>query len=613
MSRLTVQTEDRAASATKALVQEFQQRIVANPPGVCPVDMQLAFLKVCHAQSCGKCVPCRVGLGQLENLLEDVMNNRGSMKTIELIEETAYNISVSADCAIGFDAANMVLQGIKGFREDYISHVTNKRCIGTFEQPIPCIDRCPAHVDIPGYIALTGEERYDDAVRLIRKDNPFPTACALICEHPCEDQCRRNIIDSSINIRGIKRSAVDGADLENIPIPPKAPSTGKRVAIVGGGPSGLTAAYFLQLMGHQCTVFEEKPKLGGMLRYGIPNYRFPRTRLQEDIDYILKTGVEVKCEVEIGKDITMAQLEQEYDAIYIAIGAQTDKTFDIEGSDSNNVISAVNLLRDVGLEKPFDFTGKRVVVIGGGNVAMDCARSSIRANAKSVSIVYRRQEKDMTASPVEVRGAIEEGVELYTLQAPLRVEADENGDVTALWTQPQISGLYDRNGRPKPNKADKEPVRIPCDIILVAIGQEIESEHFEENGIATKWKRIITDESGAVPGKDGVFSGGDCVSGPATVIKAIAAGKVAAANIDEYLGFHHEISVDVDIPAPLMNNKLPSGRIHLTERDANKRKCDFEGIENAMSHEEMVQESARCLRCDHYGCGTLRGGRELKW
>ena len=613
MSRLTVQMEDRAASATKNMIQEFQQRIVANPPGTCPVDMQLAFLKVCHAQSCGKCVPCRVGLGQLENLLEDVMNNRATMHTLELIEEAAKNIETSADCAIGFDAAHMVLLGVQGFRDDYISHIQNKRCIGSFEQPIPCIDRCPAHVDIPGYIALTEAEQYDDAVRLIRKDNPFPTACALICEHPCEEQCRRNIIDSAVNIRGIKRSAVDGADLENIPVPPKAESTGKRVAIVGGGPSGLTAAYFLQLMGHQCTVFEEKPKLGGMLRYGIPNYRFPRERLQEDIDYILKTGVEVKLNARIGKDISIAQLEQDYDATYIAIGAQTDKKFDIEGSDSNNVVSAVNLLRDVGLEKPIDFTGKRVCVIGGGNVAMDCARTAVRANAKTVSIVYRRQEKDMTASPVEIRGAIEEGVELYTLQAPLRVEADEQGDVVALWTQPQISGLYDRNGRPKSSKADKEPVRIPCDVILVAIGQDIESEHYEEHGIETKWNRIVTDEGGRILGKDGLFSGGDCVSGPATVIKAIAAGKVAAANIDEYLGFKHEISVDVDIPSPLMNDKLPSGRIHLTERDANERKCDFEGIENCMSHEEMKQETARCLRCDHYGCGTLRGGRELKW
>lgn len=606
-------TDDRAASTTKTMVKEFGQRIIASPPGVCPVDLQLSFLKVCHAQSCGKCVPCRVGLGKLEDLLEDVLNNKATMKTLELIEMTARNIEHSADCAIGFEAARMVLVGFEGFKEDYISHIQNHRCIGAFEQPIPCIDQCPAHVDIPGYVALTGEGRYDDAVRLIRKDNPFPTACALICEHPCEERCRRNMMDSSVNIRGLKRSAVDGADLEHIPIPKKAEATGKKIAVIGGGPSGLTAAYFLQLMGHQCTVFEEKPKLGGMLRYGIPNYRFPRERLQEDIDYILKTGVEVKLNTKIGTDVTMAQLEKEYDATYIAIGAQTDKKFDIEGADSENVISAVDLLRDVGLEKEIDFSGKKVAIIGGGNVAMDCARTAVRAKAERVSIVYRRQEKDMTASPVEVRGAIEEGVELFTLQAPLKVEADETGKAVAIWTQPQISGLYDRNGRPKSMKANKEPVRIPADIILVAIGQDIECEHFEENGIATKWNCIITDEGGKVPNKEGVYSGGDCVSGPATVIKAIAAGKAAAANIDEYLGYHHEISVDVEIPSPLMNDKLPSGRIHLTEREACERKCDFEGIENAMSREETIQEAARCLRCDHYGCGVLRGGREERW
>ena len=613
MSRLTVTTDDRASSTTKTMVKEFVQRIIASPPGVCPVDLQLAFLKVCHAQSCGKCVPCRDGLGKLENLLEDVLNNKATMQTLTLIEETARNIEMSADCAIGFEAARMVLAGFEGFHEDYVSHVKEHKCIGAFEQPIPCIDQCPAHVDIPGYVALTGEGRYEDAVRLIRKDNPFPTACALICEHPCEERCRRNMLDSSVNIRGIKRSAVDGANLASIPVPQKAEPTGKRIAIVGGGPSGLTAAYFLQLMGHQCVVFEEKPKLGGMLRYGIPNYRFPRERLQEDSDYILATGVEVRHQVRIGVDLTMEQLEREYDAVYIAIGAQTDKNFDIEGAESENVISAVHLLRDVGLEQPIDFSGKTVAVIGGGNVAMDCARTAVRANAKKVSIIYRRQEKDMTASPVEVRGAIEEGVELFTLQAPLRVEADASGKAVALWTQPQISGLYDRNGRPKSNKADKEPIRIPADIILVAIGQEIESEHFEESGIATKWKRILADETGKVVGRDGIYAGGDCVSGPATVIKAIAAGKVAAANIDEYLGFHHEISVDVDIPTPLMNDKLPSGRIHLTEREASERKCDFEGIENAMSREETVQEAARCLRCDHYGCGVLRGGREERW
>lgn len=610
---MTLMTDDRASSTTKTIVKEFGQRIIASPPGICPVDLQLAFLKVCHAQTCGKCVPCRIGLGQLENLLEDVLANRADMETLRLIERTARNIEISADCAIGSEAARLLLAGFHGFYEDYISHVTQHRCIGSFEQPIPCINLCPAHVDIPGYIALVGAERYEDAVRLIRKDNPFPTACALICEHPCEERCRRNMLDSSVNIRGLKRSAVDGADFKAMKAPAAAEATGKRIAVIGAGPSGLTAAYYLQLMGHSVTVFEEQPKLGGMMRYGIPNYRFPRERLQEDLDHILSVGMEIRTGIKIGRDMTFGELKSEYDAVYIAIGAQKDKRFEIEGADSENVISAVNLLRDVGLEKPIDFTGKRVVIVGGGNVAMDCARTSIRAGAARVSIVYRRQEKDMTASPVEVRGAIEEGVELYTLQAPLRVEADASGKAAALWTQPQISGTYDRNGRPRSLKADKEPMRIPCDVVLVAIGQEIDSMHFEEHGLPVKWNRLITDAACRVRGEEKVFSGGDCVSGPATVIKAIAAGKTAAANIDEYLGFHHEISCDIQIPSPLMNDKLPSGRIHLAEREPEERKCDFEGIEFAMSREEMMQEAGRCLRCDRYGCGVLRGGREEKW
>ena len=613
MSRLTLLTDDMVSSTTQTIVKEFGQRIIASPPGICPVDLQLAFLKVCHAQTCGKCVPCRVGLGQLENLLEDVMNNRADLETLDLIERTARNIELSADCAIGSEAARLLLAGFHGFREDYISHVTEHCCTGSFEQPIPCINLCPAHVDIPGYIALVGADRNEDAVRLIRKDNPFPTACAMICEHPCEERCRRNMLDSSINIRGLKRTAVDEADFAAIPKPRRAKATGKRVSVIGGGPSGLTAAYYLQLMGHDVTVYEEMPRLGGMMRYGIPNYRFPRERLQEDIDHILSTGITVHRNTKIGRDISYEEVEKNSDAIYIAIGAQRDKYFEIDGADSENVISAVDLLRDVGLEKPLDFTGKRVVIVGGGNVAMDCARTAVRANAKRVSIVYRRQEKDMTASPVEVRGAIEEGVELYTLQAPLRVEPDEKGRVAALWTQPQISGTYDRNGRPRSVKADKAPMRIPCDVVLVAIGQEIDSDYFAEQGIPTKWKRVVADETCKVSGREGLYAGGDCVLGPATVIKAIAAGKTAAANIDEYLGFSHEISCDVEIPAPLMNDKLPSGRIHLTEREPGQRKHDFEGIEFAMSDEEAKQEASRCLRCDRYGCGVLRGGREEKW
>ncbi len=610
MSRLSVVSADKVNSTTEQLMKEFTQRIVANPPGVCPVDMQLAFLKVCHAQTCGKCVPCRIGLGQLERLLEKVLDNEATMETLKLIEETAENIKNSADCAIGFESARMVLAGLEGFREDYISHITEHRCLGSFEQPIPCVTLCPAHVDIPGYIALAGEGRCEDAIRLIRKDNPFPTACALICEHPCEARCRRNIIDDSINIRGMKRYIVDNAPSDKVPVPACAKSTGKKVAIIGGGPSGLTTAYFLQLMGHQCTVFEEKKQLGGMLRYGIPNYRFPRERLQEDIDAILSTGVEVKLNVNIGTE-EMKQIEQEYDAIYVAIGAHTDKKLGLEGEDSKNVISAVDMLREIGDGAYPDYTGKRVVVVGGGNVAMDCARTAMRANAETVSIVYRRRQEDMTALPAEVEGAIAEGIELVTLKAPLRVEADAEGKACALWVQPQIIGPV-KSGRPAPRKANKPEERVECDIVLVAIGQDIVSQPFADFGMAVNRGRIVADKGGAV-NLVGVYAGGDCVSGPATVIKAIAAGKAAAANIDEYLGYHHPISCDVEIPEPMLNDKVPCGRVNLQEVEAWARKTNFEGIELPMSCEEAVQEASRCLRCDHHGCGTLRGGREFEW
>ncbi len=610
MSRLSVISTDKVNSTTEKLMKEFTQRIIANPPGVCPVDMQLAFLKVCHAQTCGKCVPCRTGLGILEELLESVLDNTATMETLDLIEHTATNIKNSADCAIGFESARMVLAGLEGFKEDYLSHVQKRQCTGTFEQPIPCVTLCPANVDIPGYIALAGEGRCADAVRLIRKDNPFPTACALICEHPCEARCRRNMIDDSINIRGIKHYVMDKARASEVPAPACAAPTGRKVAIIGGGPSGLTAAYFLQLMGHQATVFEEKAQLGGMLRYGIPNYRFPRERLDEDINAILSTGVEAKLNTPIGT-AELEEINRAYDAIYLAIGAHAEKRLGLEGEDSQHVISAVEMLREIGDGKYPDFTGRRVIVVGGGNVAMDCARTAIRSNAKTVSIVYRRRKEDMTALPAEVEGAIAEGIELLTLKAPLRIEADEEGKARALWVQPQIIGQV-RGGRPSPRKADKPEERLECDIILMAVGQDIISKPFAEAGLATDRGRLQADVSGAL-NRVGMYAGGDCVSGPATVIKAIAAGKVAAANIDEFLGFHHMISVDVDIPEPLLNDKVPCGRVNLGEKESWARKDNFEGIEYTMSDEEAYQEASRCLRCDRHGCGVLRGGRQDRW
>ena len=475
---------------------------------------------------------------------------------------------------------------------------------------------CPAQVDIPGYVALVGEKRYADAVRLIRKDNPFPTACAMICEHPCEARCRRSMVDVSINIRGLKLMAVEHAHANTVPIPEKCASTGKKVAIIGGGPSGLSAAYYLELMGHHAVVFEEKKKLGGMLRYGIPNYRFPRERLDEDLEVILSTGVEVHLNTRIGEEegeITLESLNKEYDAVYIAIGAHNDKKIGIEGEDAQGVISAVELLKRIGDDDMPDFKGKDVVVIGGGNVAMDCTRSAIRLGAKKVGIAYRRRQEDMTALPEEIEGAIAEGAELYGLKSPHHIEADENGKVVALWVEPQIIGPIDAWGRARPIHAEVPLLRIPCDVIVVAIGQGIDSKAFEDAGISLKRGAIAAAMTGEVENADGIFAGGDCATGPATVIKAIAAGKVAAANIDEYLGYNHTISCDVVIPDPSIDDKRPCGRIQMHETEAGERKHTFEPIECGMTKQEACQEAGRCLRCDKFGFSTLKGGRTLKW
>ncbi len=616
MSRLKISTPNVAQLTVERLYKDLERHIIASPPGLCPVDLQLSFLKLCHAQTCGKCVPCRVGLLQLQHLMEDVLEGRATEDTIALIEETANNITDSADCAIGYEAAHMVLAGLEGFKEDYLHHIKTGKCSYTITQPVPCVALCPAGVDIPGYIALVGEERYADAVQLIRKDNPFPTACALICEHPCEARCRRNMIDSSVNIRGLKRMAVDNARANTVPVPKKPASTGKKVAIVGGGPGGLSAAYYLELMGHHAVVFEEKGKLGGMLRYGIPNYRFPRERLDEDIEAILSTGVEVHTNVTIGNeedDVSLSDLRKEYDAVYVAIGAHTDKKIGIEGEDAKGVISAVEMLRSIGDDNPPDFTGKTVVVVGGGNVAMDCTRSAIRLGAKKVGIAYRRRQEDMTALPEEIEGAIAEGAELYSLKAPHKIEADENGQVTAIWVEPQIIGTIDAWGRARPVRAAVELKRIPCDIVVVAIGQGIESRHFEEAGIPIKRGVLQAMSESSIENLPGMFAGGDCVTGPATVIRAIAAGKVAAANIDEYLGYHHVIPCEVEIPQVSYADRAPCGRVNMAEREAGERKKDFCAIEECMTKQEAAQEAGRCLRCDHYGYGNLKGGRAAIW
>ena len=608
MSRLSIETPGRAQNVLDGLHRDMERRIGASAYGLCPVDMSLNYLRLCHAQTCGKCVPCRIGLGQLEVLIEQVLDRTATMETINIIERTAKVIADSAGCAIGYEAAYMVLKGIRGFREDYEEHVQHGRCISALSYPVPCVSACPAHVDVPGYVALVNEGKYEEAVRLIRKDNPFPSACAYVCVHSCEAHCRRAMVDDAINICGLKRFAVDHAKAEPAKILYE--KTGKTVGIIGGGPGGLTAAYYLAQMGHKVTVYEQRPKLGGMLRYGIPDYRLPQEVLERDIEHILTTGINVITDVSIGRDVTMEDIQKSYDAVYISIGAHNDKKLGIEGEDAENVVSAVSLLRRIHEGNAPDFTGKRICVIGGGNVSMDATRTAKRLGAESVTCVYRRRVDDMTALAEEIEEAMAEGCQILPLQAPARIEKDAEGKVAALWTVPQIIGPYGKDGRPKPIPADVPEFRIACDYVIVAIGQAIDARPFEAIGIKTFKGMIQAEDTSSVADVDNVFAGGDAVSGPATVIRAVAAGKVAAANIDAYLGFEHKIKTDVVIPPAHLTNAPPCGRVNLKSHCAPDCKVNFDLVVEGMSRKEADPPLLPVVSSEAALAASEEGGQE---
>ncbi len=609
--RLELKRFGSTEKTAERLYGDMARRLTAGSNGICPVDLALSFVTMCLSQSCGKCVPCRIGLKQVTNILQEILDGKGSKASLELLKRTAESIAQSADCAIGIEAAHIVLANLRNYPEDYHEHIAKNRCLGSFKAPVPCVEMCPASVDIPGYIALIKDGRYSDAVRLIRKDNPMVTTCGYICDHPCEKHCRRKLLDDALNIRGLKRYAVDKAGV--VPPPDCMPLNGKKIAVVGAGPCGLSAAYFLQLMGYQVTIYERRKQLGGMLRYGIPEYRLPRHLLDRDINAILATGVKAETDSDVAKSETYEQLSKENDAVYIAVGAQNHSSIRVEGEHGENVMSAVEMLRKIGDGAHPDFTGKTIVIVGGGNVAMDVTRTSVRLNAAKVYCVYRRRKIDMTADMEEVEGALAEGAEILTMRAPGRIELDKEGKAVALWVKPQLSGKIDASGRPSPVASDEPEQRIAADYVIVAIGQKVEHEVFTKAGYPMHRNTIATLPGGKVFSDRNIFAGGECVTGPNDAIRAIAAGKVAAANIDEFLGGEHEISVGVNIPSAKIKMTPAWGRINTSLRVAFERKQDFNCIENGMSDLGAEYECNRCLRCDYYGLGQFRGGRNTKW
>ena len=592
------------------VLNKFKSRITSYPPGMCPLVLYHSLLQLSMNQSCGKCVPCRDGLVEVDRILKSILAGDGSQESLGKMKSLCTMISETADCAVGVVAANMILDSFTEFADEYESHIKNRSCVEQKVQTVPCITLCPAHVDVPGYIALIKEGRYADAINLIRNKNPFPTACAMVCEHPCENKCRRSIIDDPINIRGLKKFAVDQVRAIDVELPKANVQTGKKIAIVGGGPSGLTCAHFLAMMGHKAVIFEEHEKLGGMLRYGIPEYRLPKAKLDDDIESILKNkSIEVKCGCKIGRDIKFSQLKKDYDAVFLGLGAQLGNRMPIENANLPNVIPAADFLQNVAKGQGEDLTGKKVVLIGGGNVAMDAARTAVRLNAKTVH-VFTRKRDDMTALSSEIRSAMQEGVRFRTLLSFLHIEKNEDtGLAQAVWLQPEILGPYDKNGMMTTEHSSAYPYRFKCDLLILGVGQRSDSAHFESEGLPVERGRIIADEACIVKDSEGVFSGGDCVTGPSTAINAIAAGQVAAFNIDEYLGYHHKVECSVKVPSAMPNKCIPTGRAVIEERDPFERLEDFKHVELPMTLEEGMREAGRCLRCDHFGCGSMTGGR----
>ncbi len=459
-----------------------------------------------------------------------------------------------------------------------------------------CQCACPAGIDVPRYIRRIKEGKFDEALAVIREKIPFPSICGFACYAPCEADCGNKQFGEPVAIRTLKRAAAEkGGDLwfKNLTI---APSTGKRVAVVGSGPSGLSAAYYLATMGQKVTVLEALEHIGGMLRVGIPGYRLPRESLDQEIDYLKEVGVEIKTGQRVE---SVAQLQQDgFDAVYLACGAHQGTRLGIPGDDLPGVVDGISFLRKVNQEQKNEI-GKRVAVIGGGNTAVDAARSSIRLGAQEVEVIYRRSEAEMTAYEEEVGAARFEGVTIEYLAAPLAV-APKNGALELTLTRMQL-GKPDASGRPSPVPIEGSEYKKEVDNVIAAIGQMPVGTR--SLGVAlTHGDFIQADAATLATDKAGVFAGGDIVTGPASIIDAIAQGRKAAASIDKYLGGSGQI--DQALAPPEQEVVVVDYQAGDQERvvmpciSLDERTCSFAAVEAGLSQDLAIKEAERCRGCD---------------
>ncbi|MFH1731623.1 MAG: FAD-dependent oxidoreductase, partial [Planctomycetota bacterium] len=563
----------------------------------CVPDIARYFVRFTRSESCGKCAPCRLGTAQFCRILDDICSGRGTMADLDLLEELASSVKQSALCGLGQTAPNPVLSTLKYFRDEYVAHVRDKKCPAVVCEGLvdaPCKHTCPAGVDVPRYLRSIAAGRYDDALNIIRERLPFPSVCGRICYHPCEAKCRRASLDDPLAIRALKRIASE----RGRPAPVnRAGRTGKRVAVVGSGPAGLTAAYFLALKGHDVTVFESSAKLGGMMRSSIPAYRLPRKLLDAEIAALRKAGFKVKTKTRIR--LPRALLRKGFDAVFVGVGMQKTLRLGIEGEDDPAVVGCLPFLARANAGRSAA-PGKRVAVVGGGNSAMDAARTARRLGAEDVIVLYRRTRAEMPASDEEIAAAVEEDVQLEFLVLPTKIE--RSGETLRVRCVRMQLGEFDGSGRQRPEPIPGSEFVLEFDTVIPAIGQAAEID--PRAGLeAGRSGRLTVAHETLRTSHDGVFAGGDVVTGPASVIDAAAAGRRAAQNIDRYLGGDGNIDAVLAPPEDTegldpLTEQGEQRRRPVRERPAARRARDFDEVEIGYSDRQARAEARRCMRCD---------------
>jgi len=572
--------------------------MVVMDEDTCMVDVARYFISFTQSESCGKCVMCRLGTKQMLDILENICNGRGRLEDIDLLLELSEAVKDGSLCGLGQTAPNPVLTTIRYFRDEYEEHIKRHHCRAAVCPGLvsaPCSHICPAGIDVPRYVRFIAESKPAEALAVIREKIPFPAVCGLVCFHPCEAKCRRGQLDEAIAIRMLKGYAAahdTGEWKQNFKM---APATGKRVAIIGSGPAGLTAAYYLAKLGHSVTVFETLPEPGGMMRVGIPDYRLPKDILKMEIKEIQDIGVEIRTNT--GVDSLDRLFDEGYNAVFLAIGAHQGISIGVEGEGSPRVIECVDFLREVSLGKKVEL-GNRVAVIGGGNAAVDSARTALRLGAKEVTIVYRRTQVEMPASPEEVEEALAEGVQIYFLAAPSRI-ISQDSQVELECIRMEL-GAIDASGRRRPEPIKGSEFTMDFDTIIAAIGQRPEIPR-QFNLAIGRGNVVEVDMDTLATSREGVFAGGDVVSGPASVIEAIAAGRQAAISVDKYLGGSGAIDEVLAPPeeavAPLEEAE-EKRRPQMPTLLLKERLGGFSQVELGYNDEMAIEEAIRCLRCD---------------